>query len=439
MINLRKIIVAGYCMLYLPVFLMAQTDTNGVLLRVGDAVPEVTVEITNYGQSQLRLSDLKGKLVILDFWGVYCTVCIESFPEMEELQRKFGDRIQILLVTDDSPEAVARLAEKSPIVRETKLPSIIGDTVLTRLFEYRTVPAHAWIDENGVVKYFTNGRNTTEKTIRAYLEGRPLALADKGERWDFDLSKSLLEEGGGRQVKHLQYYSAIMGRITDYNAGTSGVLIDSVTKKPVRIRIFNGSRLAMYLYAYGESVDHNANPFLNENRYILDIANPEALRFPAVDENLDAWGDANIFSYESRVPPALSDSLFSIMQREVSTFFGFKATVRKVMKECLVLKQVGDMELLHSKGGRSKWNLGKRDSLFLQKCHPSLFLRGFKQVYDKGKRPLLIEIEAPLPDRVDFLLVGDFMNFGDIRQQLKRYGLDLVIERREIDVLVISD
>src|SRR3546814_979837 len=88
----------------------------------------------------------------------------------------------------------------------------------------------------------------------------PLTLADKGERWDLDLSKSLLEEGGGRQLKHLQYYSAIMGRITDYNAGTSGVLLDSVTKKPIRLRIFNASRLAMYLYAYGGNVDSNANP-----------------------------------------------------------------------------------------------------------------------------------------------------------------------------------
>src|SRR3546814_5099622 len=102
-------------------------------------------------------------------------------------------------------------------------------------------------------------------------------------------------------------------------------------------------------------------------------------------------------------------------------------------KECLVLTQVGNMELLHSKGGRSKWNLGKRDTLFLQSCPSSLFLRGLKQVFDKGKRPLLIEIEAALPDRIDFLVIGDFMNLGDIRQQLKRYGLDIVVERRAID------
>src|SRR3546814_813056 len=181
MMNLRKMIVAGCCLLFLPVILLAQTETHGVL-RVGDTVPDVTVDITNYGQPQLRLAELRGKLVILDFWGVYCKVCIENMPKMEELQRKFGDRIQILLVTDDSAEAVARLAERSEIVRESTLSSIVGDTVLTRLFEYRTVPAHAWIDENGVVQYFTNGRNTTEKTIQSYLDGMPLTLADKGER-----------------------------------------------------------------------------------------------------------------------------------------------------------------------------------------------------------------------------------------------------------------
>src|SRR3546814_5410727 len=73
------------------------------------------------------------------------------------------------------------------------------------------------------------------------------------------------------------------------------------------------------------------------------------------------------------------------MQVEVSTFFGFKASVRKMTKECLVLTQVGNMELLHSKGGRSKWNLGKRDTLFLQSCPSSLFLRGLKQVFDRSE------------------------------------------------------
>lgn len=436
MMKLRKMIAAGYCLLCLPVFLSAQSGTNGVL-RIGDTVPDVAVDITNYGQPRLRLADLRGKLVILDFWGVYCKVCIENMPKMEELQRKFGDRIRILLVTDDSPEAVTRLAERSKIVRETTLPSIVGDTVLTRLFEYRTVPAHAWIDEDGVVRYFTNGYNTTEKTIQAYLEGVPPALADKGERRDFDLSKSLLEEGDGRQVKRLQYYSALMGRIPDYNAGTSGVLIDSVTKKPVRIRIFNNNRIFLYAIAFGESVDHNVNPFVHKNRRILDVADPEALQFPAVDENLDAWLDANIFSYESRVPPALSDSLFSIMQREISTFFGLTASVRKMMKECLVLKQVGNMELLHSRGGRSKWNLGKRDSLFIQDCPSVLLIRGLNNLYGQDSKPLIIDVH--LPDRIDLSISGKLSDMAFIRRELNRYGLDLVTEQREIDMLVITD
>ncbi len=437
MMNLRKIIATGYCLLLLPVLLIAQSGITGVL-RIGDTVPDVTVDITNYGQPRLRLSDLRGKLVILDFWGVYCKVCIENMPKMEELQRKFGDRIQILLVTDDSAEAVARLAEKSQIVRETKLPSIVGDTLFTRLFEYRTVPAHAWIDEDGVVRYFTNGYNTTEKTIRAYLDGKQPTLADKGERRDFDLSKSLLEEGDGRQVKRLQYYSTIMGRIPDYNAGTTGVLIDSITKKPVRIRVLNSDKLYLYSIAFGEDVDHDFNPFVNENRRILDVANPDALRFPAVDENLDAWLDANIFSYESRVPPALSDSLFSIMQREVSTFFGFRATVKTLSRNCLVLKQVGNMELLKvTERKASKFNLGRHDSLYIRNCPSSFLIKGLRKLYGRNERPLIFDVE--LPPRIDVSIVGDLTDLPTFRRELKRYGLDLVPEKREIDMLVIAD
>ncbi|MCM1005668.1 MAG: TlpA family protein disulfide reductase [Prevotella sp.] len=45
---------------------------------------------------QVSLSDFKGKWVIIDFWGSWCRWCIKGFPELKELQKKYGDELVIL-------------------------------------------------------------------------------------------------------------------------------------------------------------------------------------------------------------------------------------------------------------------------------------------------------------------------------------------------------
>ncbi len=42
------------------------------------------------GQRQ-KLSELKGKVVVLDFWATYCPPCLDEIPHLVELQRKHGD------------------------------------------------------------------------------------------------------------------------------------------------------------------------------------------------------------------------------------------------------------------------------------------------------------------------------------------------------------
>ena len=57
---------------------------------------------------QLRLSSLRGKVVLLDFWATWCVPCREETPHFVELQKKYGDRgLQIIGVSmDDSPDPV---------------------------------------------------------------------------------------------------------------------------------------------------------------------------------------------------------------------------------------------------------------------------------------------------------------------------------------------
>ena len=68
-------------------------------------LPEVA--LTDSKGAPVNLSAYKGRVVLLDFWATWCVPCREETPHFVELQRKYGDRLQIIGVSmDDSPDPV---------------------------------------------------------------------------------------------------------------------------------------------------------------------------------------------------------------------------------------------------------------------------------------------------------------------------------------------
>jgi peroxiredoxin len=66
---------------------------------VGQSAPSFDVPGT---AANVRLADMKGKVVYVDFWASWCAPCKQSFPWMNEMQAKYGARgLQIVGVTVD--------------------------------------------------------------------------------------------------------------------------------------------------------------------------------------------------------------------------------------------------------------------------------------------------------------------------------------------------
>ena len=49
-----------------------------------------------FAGESVKLSDLKGKAVVLDFWATYCPPCLEEIPHLNDLQNRYGADLQIV-------------------------------------------------------------------------------------------------------------------------------------------------------------------------------------------------------------------------------------------------------------------------------------------------------------------------------------------------------
>ncbi len=66
---------------------------------------------TLFNQERHRLSDYRGKVVVLDFWATYCPPCLEEIPHLNELKNKYNADLQIVGLHVGGEEDEARVPE----------------------------------------------------------------------------------------------------------------------------------------------------------------------------------------------------------------------------------------------------------------------------------------------------------------------------------------
>ncbi len=141
-------------MLLLPISLDAQ--------EIGEAAPDFDARLVD--DSSLRLSDLRGKVVLLDFWASWCGPCRRELPFLVKLHREINDsNFVILAVNIDSDRRkmagfLRKLDLQLPFVSisdpEQKIPP---------LYRLETMPTTLLIDEEGIVRYRHAGYEDSEQ------------------------------------------------------------------------------------------------------------------------------------------------------------------------------------------------------------------------------------------------------------------------------------
>ena len=131
-------------------------------LKVGDALPD----LAGSGLEGTLPDSLKGKVVLLDFWASWCLPCAESFPVMDDLQKKYGSRLVIIAVSVDEKKANMDSFLKKHPVSFTVVHD--GKQKLVATVSPETMPTSFLFDTEGKVRYLHNGFHG-EDTRKEYV------------------------------------------------------------------------------------------------------------------------------------------------------------------------------------------------------------------------------------------------------------------------------
>lgn len=401
-------------------------------LNVGDTLPSILFKnVFNNPGSTISLNDYRGKLVILDFWNKWCVGCISSFPEMENLQKNFGNKIKIFLVTTDSNEVVQKLFRR---VKSPSLPIITGDTLLTNMFPHMTVPHHVWINQEGVVQFITDGYNTTKNNIEKVLQGSNLTLNVKKEVADFNGDASLWQEGNGRLQKYITCYSFGMKRIEE-NTSTKWSMNKDSVNKVIGFKFLNISLLELYKMAFGYSIYYS--PYKHINRVVFDVSRDRNdFKPPTNYDSLDEWDKNNLVCFESKWM-AVNDTLaFQHLQDDVNKFFPYSVKVenREVFCYSLTLAPNYVYKKPSDKNKSVDWD---GEKFFLKNMPVSVLVESLNGMNIFDSIPVIDETD--LEANIDLTLINAFTDIKALKKQLLQNGLVLEQKNKILKMLVISE
>jgi len=138
--------------------------------RGGDKAPEIDVELMD-GQ-RAKLSDLKGKYVLLQFWGSWCGPCRRENPYLIQLYNKYHDKgfeIFSIGIEPSRDSWLSAMKNDGMIWRYHTMESINFDGPLAKQFNIKSIPTTFLLNPEGVIMGVSLSPDYLEKMLSEKL------------------------------------------------------------------------------------------------------------------------------------------------------------------------------------------------------------------------------------------------------------------------------
>jgi thiol-disulfide isomerase/thioredoxin len=148
------------------------------LKRVSTDNPAPPIELKTFDGQPFKLEQLRGKVVLVNFWATWCEPCVEEMPSIQKLRTQLRNApFEVVAVNLQEGEArirgfLQKVPLDFPIVRDT-------DGAVARAWQARIFPSSYLVDAEGKIRYVLAGATdwaapANVKTIESLLpRGRP--------------------------------------------------------------------------------------------------------------------------------------------------------------------------------------------------------------------------------------------------------------------------
>ena len=424
------IVMAMLCLNFSAKAQAEDVTTKG--LQIGQEVPNVTLtNLYNYKNASgkvattAKLADFKGKLLILDFWATWCAPCVASIPKLENLQKQFEGKLQILPVTYQQER------ELLPLLTSFKrLPNVFAEKELHKLFPHIYLPHYVWIDGNGIVRAITNSAPINEIEINKVLNQDYQGLVKKKDfKLDLNTNLPIFINGNGGDGSTMIYHSMLSTYIIGIGSGFSitqptderGGFVKMLARNVGIMRLFN-----VALGAGKKQYSSSRTIYETKDSLLIDPVR--------MGEN---WRNLS-WTYELSLPPTLQPNGYQLMHSDLLKFFPqYSVKVEKRKTLCYALRQLPGKTITPSVGGEIIIDENPT-GLRMQNGSLNLFINKLDVAYFSTSRIPIVNL---VEDKTltDLIINAPLKNVEAINLELTKYGLELVKGEFEIDMIVYRD
>jgi thiol-disulfide isomerase/thioredoxin len=427
-------------------------------LKIGDTIPEalwnMPLQVINHpqGKKTITLNEYRNKkLIIIDFWGSYCSPCLASIDKLIPISKKYAEDMALVAVTahDLTPQAALKTMKR----KQWTIPSVFdGDKFLyTKAFPNsygNGIPYIIWIQNNHITAIPQLAYNTEENILKA-IKGEKVEMQMKLTNLKpLDYTLPLFTAGNGETglyyrnppyaviARYLPGYST--GRKTSYIQKGDTTILAAVNRK-LKDMVFDAWQGSIFPALDAENgivweiSDSLKNRLFNAPKYdkIHNLANNLAF--------MD-WIKKNTYGYNLRFPENISpQQAYYFMQQDISRFFGaylnLSFTMSQARRSYAVLLPASTAEnamlLLQSANKDRQFNHVDYSASLLHRISRALPGLSVSTVVDSTGIDPGLRIDYDFPDQL-------YGNTGALKQALKAYGLRLEVRERDVPVLFIS-
>lgn len=415
-----------------------------IITPIGTPAPYFKLNVKNAktGAWEVKtLDSYKGKWLLLEFWSKTCAVCIYGLPKLNSLSKSLADRMDVLLVGSNDNKYNKGIEEfYERLANQNKLSLAIAfDSVIFSKYKINALPHVVIIDTAGVVRSVPYSQELDESKL--------LAL--------FDHHNNLFFQKPGYGIKPLP-----LGKSNQMNNGNFAPIVDSlgIIKHGSKLSFYSKEKLPkikidlskglqndrfevsgtslerLYMLAYfGKSLWYYKDS-LNNNTWIKPIIKTKDT-IPFVYNAIRGEG---LYTYQTTLhhERASVNILKQVMQNDLKKWFGYN--VRIEVRNMPVWKMVV-LDSAIVKGIKTTNNsenaITGDASKFIFKNATTDDMLSKINYYHPAKR---FYNETFLNFNIDLQLDANITDLAQVRNCLKRYGLDLVKGVRKMKVLVIE-